>query len=352
MNLAFFDTIEPTFVALSADLPQNIVLSEQKVLGFIDVKLRTSTLTTLSLSLTTDGLQIHFSPAIDIEVLNAIQVKWDRAFYDFRQAKISAVEVSDNFWGKIIGKTLRNELISMSQKLFVKTPLEKRNYNPTTDPSLQTTLQKLQANAQQLIQSFVGETFSVLKPNDFKNVEVGLSCVAKKKIQFATTQGAIVVPKSGQVAVSIQFEGNAKSVMLAANRKINHIQFYSENDVLLYSVNKNAELQKPLAVMQLVEIKSKGEVSLLQWLPLGLIKKADNVESALKLLRLVLLLENISPEALRKLMDDPSPTESSLVKDITKITIDDALTKAFIETIKANCEPIEGVNLCHLLNLE
>ncbi|MGB1242656.1 MAG: hypothetical protein ACPG49_09045 [Chitinophagales bacterium] len=353
MSLPTFDQFEPTFVALSADLPKGIVLSEQKVLGFIDVKLKTSALTTLSLSLTTEGLQIHFSPSISIQVLNAIQVKWDRVYYDFRQAKISAVEVSNNFWGKIIGNSLRNQLTGITEKLFKNTPLKKRNYNPIADKSLQRTLQTLQQNAQNLSKTLGGQignsSFDLKK---MRNVELGLSFLTKEKIQFATTQGAIVIPKSGKVAISVQLKGNVEDLMIPAKRKIKQIQFYSAEDIFLYSVDKEAELQKALAVMQLIEIKPKGEVSLLQWLPLGIIQKADNVESALKLLRVVLLLENIPPEALRKLMSNPLPTESHLVKGITKITIDDALTDAFIATLKENCEPMEGINLCDLLNLE
>lgn len=353
MNLPTFDQFEPTFVALSVDLPKGIVLGEQKVLGFIDVKLKTSALTTLSLSLTTEGLQIHFSPSISIQVFNAIQVKWDRVYYDFRQAKISAVEVTDNFWGKIIANSLRNQLISITEKLFKNTPLKKRNYNPIADKSLQLTLQTLQQNAQNLSETLgsqMGSSSFDLK--NLKNAELGLSFLTKEKIQFATTQGAIVVPKWGKVAVSVQLQGNIEDLMIPAKRKIKQIQFYSTEDIFLYSVDKEAELQKALAVMQLIEIKPKGEVSLLQWLPLGIIQKADNVESALKLLRVVLSLENIPPKALRKLMNNPSPTESHLVKGITKITIDDALTDAFIATLKENCEPMEGINLCDLLNLE
>ncbi len=353
MSLPFLDKIEPTFVALSVDLPKGLVLNEQKVLGFIQVKLKTATLTTLSLSLTTEGLQVHFSPSIDIEVFNAIQVKWDRVFYDFRQAKISALEVSDNFWGKIIGTSLRNQLSDISQKLFKNTPLKKRNYNPIADQSLQLTLQTLQQNAQSLSKNLgsqmIGGSFEM---KNFRNTELGLSFVTKEKIQFSTTQGAIVVPKTGKIALSVQFEGYAKDLMITEKRKIKQIQFYSEEDIFLHSVNKEAEIQKALAVMQLIEIKPKGKVSLLQWLPLGIIQKAGNVESALKLLRVVLSLENIAPEALRKLMTHPSPTEAKVVKGITKITIDDALTDAFIETVTQDCEPVKGINICHLLNLE
>lgn len=353
MSLPTLDQIEPTFVALSADLPKGIVLNEQKILGFIDVKLKTTALTTLSVSLTTEGLQVHFSPSIAIQVFNAIQVKWDRIYYDFRQAKITAVEVSDNFWGKIIGNSLQNQLAGITQKLFKNTPLKKRNYNPIADKSLQNTFQTLQQNAQSLSDTLGSQ----MKNGSFdlknlKNAELGLSFLTKEKIQFATTQGAIVIPQSGKVAVSVRLKGNIKDLMIPAKREIKQIQFYSAEDIFLYSVDKNAALQKALAVMQLIEIKPKGNVSLLQWLPLGIIQKADNVESALKLLRVVLLLENIPPEALRKLMNDPTPTESTLVKGITKITIDDALTDAFVETLKANCESIEGINLCDLLNLE
>jgi len=353
MASTFFDKIEPTFVALSADLPKNTVLNEQRILGFIRVRLKTSMLTTISLSLTEEGIQIHFSPSIDIEVMDTIRVKWDRMYYDFRQAKITAIDVTNNFWGKIVGNSLRNQLTSISQTLFENTPLKKRGYQPIKDSSIKETLQKLQQNAQKLSESFVSKTSSPsLKLKNFKNVEVGLSLLSKETLQVATTQGAIVVPSSGQVAASIRFEGNAVDLMVVEKRKIKHIQFYSESDVLLYSVNKNAALQSPLAIMQVVEITPKGKVSLQQWLPLGIIKKASNVESALKLLRVMLLLDNIPPEALRKLANHPKPTESEIVKGITKITIDDALTDAFIARAKTNCEPIEGINVCILLNLE
>lgn len=353
MSLSFLDKVEPTFAALSADLPQDIVLSEQKILGFIEVQLRTEALTTLSLSLTTDGLQIHFSPSINIRVLKSIQVEWDRMFYDFRRAKITTVKVTDNFWGRIIGNSLQNQLTSMTQKLFKNTPLKNRNYNPIKDASLQETLQTLQSNLQNLqttLDRQMGKPTFAAK--DFKNIELGLSILTKEKIQFATTQGAIIVPKGGKVALSVQMKGNATDLMEPAKRKIKQIQFYSDEDIYLHSVNKKAEVQKALAIMQLIEIKPKGEVSLLQWLPLGIIQKADNVESALKLLRVVLSIENIPREALHNLLNDPSPTESKFVKGITKITIDDALTDAFIETAKENCESIEGFNLCSLLNLE
>ncbi|MFK7906570.1 MAG: hypothetical protein AB8B69_15675 [Chitinophagales bacterium] len=353
MPPTFLDKIEPTFVALSADLPKHTVLNEQRILGFIRVRLKTSTLTTISLSLTGEGIQIHFSPSIDIEVMDTIRVKWDRVYYDFGQAKITAIDLTNNFWGKIVEKSLRNQLTSMSLKLFENTPLKKRAYHPIKDSSIKKTLQQLQQNAEKLGKSFVNKTSSPsLELKNFKNVEVGLSLLSKETLQVATTQGAIVVPSSGQVAASIRFAGNAADLMIEEKRKIKHIQFYSENDVLLYSVDKNAELQSALAIMQVVEIAPKGKVSLQQWLPLGIIKKASNVESALKLLRVMLLLDNIPPEALRKLANHPKPTESEIVKGITKITIDDALTAAFIETAKTNCEPIEGINVCFLLNLE
>ncbi len=353
MNPTISDKIEPAFLALSADLPKGILLNEQRVVGFIEVKLKTTALTTLSLSMTIDGLQMHFSPAIAIEVMNVIRVKWDRAFYDFRQAKVSTVDVSNNFWGKLIGRTLRTQLIDISKKMFANTPLNNKNYNPLTDNNLQATLQGLQQNTKKLNATFKSPSnIDSLELGDFKNVELGISLTAKQKIQFATTQGAIIVPERGQVAASIKFGGTAESLLEEDKRRIKKIQVYSERDVLLYSVNKLAEPQAGLAVMQLIDILPKGRVSLQQWLPLGFIQKASNVEEALKLLRLLLLLENIRPEALRKLIDSSKPTESDLVKGITKITIDDGLTGAFVEILKENCEPIGGVNICKLLNVE
>lgn len=353
MNAVISEKVEPTFLALSADLATGTVLNEQRVVGLIQVKLRTMALTTLSLSITTDGLQMHFSPGIAIEVMNVIRVKWDRAFYDFRQAKISTVEVSNNFWGKFIGRTLRTQLIDITKKLFVHTPLNNKNYNPLIDNDLQKTLQQLQQNAKKLNTTFSSSSNGAsLELSDFKNVELGVSIRVKQKIEFATTQGAIIVPERGQVAASIKFGGTAESLLEEEKRRISKIQLYSEKDVLLYSVNKLAEPQLGLAVMQLIDILPKGRVSLQQWLPLGFIQKASNVEEALKLLRLLLLLENIRPDALSRLMKNPKPTESDLVKGITKITIDDGLTGAFIETLKANCEPIGGVNVCKLLNVE
>ena len=352
MSPTHFNQIEPTFVALSADLPKGIVLNEQKILGFIRIKLKTSTLTTLSLSMTIEGLQIYFSPSIDILIMDTIRVQWNRVYYDFRQAKITTIDTSNNFWGKIVGRNLKKQLISISQKLFVNTPLKKRNYNPLADKNLMNTLQKLQQNTQKLEQDFASSSSDSFSLTYFKNIEVGLSCVSKQKIEIATTQGAIIVPELGEAAVSIKFEGSAKSLIHPSKRKIKEIQIYSENDVLLYSVDKKTKPEKALAIMQLIQILPKGKVSLLQWLPLGLIKKAENVENALRLLRVVLLLENIQPEALRQLMNAPNPTESKVVKDITKITIDDGLTEAFINRVKENCEPTEGINICALLNIE
>ncbi|SMF03134.1 protein of unknown function [Tistlia consotensis] len=325
--------------SISFDLPGGLELQSS-----FASDLETVNPTTVTLTLSRTGLDIHFSPALlldlnwMIELVMANDITWSGAHYDFATASTSvSVGVSDLGGQSVVAPELAGTVSGMVSSLVAGTPAASAGYDPLTDADPAATLRQIQQNFQSLPSGGGG---SALTPEQVTNVTLGGSFSTAHEIRYASGDSGVVIPPGTTISVSARMAGTAAQLGGDEPPRVSQLTL-NTSGIILQSGGEDA-----LRVQSLT-VSPGGAVQVTRYEPLGSAASAAGVESGLRFIGLLALLGSGQPsDRLAASQIDPEAAlQPRFVRGLTLAMVNSALTSAIRQLIIDNADAIPGIDL-------
>jgi hypothetical protein len=305
--------------SLSFDLPGDKALSSSTKVDVV-----TTDSTTVTLAVTASSLQVSFSPPILIKPLLLQNMQWSGLNYNFATASTSVALTG----GMTSPESQARQTISESfLQLISGTPLAAPGYNPINDADLAGTLRQIKTNFDKT-PSKGGEG---VKAADVTNLVVA----ADVGLGAPIASGGLIISKGVHIAAKVR--GSAAS--LGETGPIVDSLTISGDSIIVQSDGVDVAQIHDLTVAR------GGAVTLGNVTLLGPAKELAQSEEGIKLLLLIGLLSQGSYNDRPALASIDPDVRAEIVPGLTRLKIQDALTKAVRSLVVQNADAIPGYDL-------
>jgi hypothetical protein len=250
---------------------------------------KTREATQVGVEVSTRGVSVWLSPGLYIDVdFPGRDVELDGAGVDFASGKAHA-NVSDGGGIGVIPLKgfVSGKVTGMIEQAIAGTKLASHHYDPTHDPDLKGTLERVVAGFTKLFHP-VGDAETTGKPpiapHEMSRVSAGATVALKAGASFVKDGTGITIAGGAPLSIAVQGAGDLGHIMNGkdAQQAIDamNVQAVSLSTEGLQVVAKG----NPVAQLHSITLSRGGKVSIDHMTPLGKLANAEAAESGLSLL--------------------------------------------------------------------
>ncbi len=297
-------------------------------------EMRTTSATTVWVELSHDGLRISMWPPLLVDAqwpLSNVEVRG--LTYDFRTGTVTNVDAANTQFAIPMAGTVANTLRDMAVAMVAGTPVGQPGYDPFTDADLAGTLAGMQRN---LASSASGGAAPV-QPGQIDQIALSAGITVLGGVSEGSSAGGIEIPSGGAIDLRAGLQGTLADVTSGRPPVLQYLSISSPDAITLTSEGE------PIARLQDLVVNHGGAVRVNRYEALGSLRDAEQTESGLRALALLLQL-GIAREG-----GNPGPLVTDLnpgvVQGVASAKMGEALTRAVRAMVEANHAALPGIDL-------
>lgn len=337
-------------VRASINIPGNLTLG-----GNWEYTAKTRTATQINCEVSTKGVQVWLSPGLYLDLtFPARDAELDGASLDFTTGKAHATVRDGGGIGMIPFKgTVASKVTDMIEGAIHGTKLAAHDYDPTRDPDLQGTLNRVMIGFTKLFAGKEGDHATdqkaPVKPEQMTQVSAGATVALKAGASFIKDGTGIMIAGGSPLSIGVDGAGDLAHVMKGENAQ-NTIDAMNVQAVHLSTDGLEVVAKgKPVAKLNALTLSRGGKITIDDMVPLGKLADAEAGEAGLSLLVALLAARsgdgNTAGGAMRN-------AEHPVVVDgVSRAMIEQTFTDTIHKLILQYRSAVPGVDLAKSLGI-
>jgi hypothetical protein len=337
-------------VRASINIPGNLTLG-----GDWKYTAKTRTATQINCEVSTKGVQVWLSPGLYLDLtFPARDAELDGASLDFTTGKAHATVRDGGGIGVVPFKgTVAKQVTDMIEGAIHGTKLAAHNYDPSRDPDLQGTLNRVMIGFTKLFAGKEGEHATdekaPIKPEQMTQVSAGATVALKAGASFIKDGTGIMIAGGSPLSIGVDGAGDLGHVMKGENAQ-NTIDAMNVQAVHLSTDGLEVVSKgKPVAKLNALTLARGGKITIDDMQPLGKLAEAEAGEAGLSLLVALLAARsgdgNTAGGAYR------NAQHPAVVDGVSRAMIEQTFTDTIHKLILQYRSAVPGVDLAKSLGI-